>query len=121
MAAFVFAQLLQFHAIQKCLIHSICDATAGWRATCVRANISGRVMHDFLRTAVRNLERAGVPRDVARRLTRHTTESVYARYHIVNSRDLSDAVMRWTACHSYLDSTRKGAPNGQSPEYSPDT
>ena len=36
-----------------------------WRTACRAAGCPGRVPHDFRRTAVRNLERAGVPRKVA--------------------------------------------------------
>jgi integrase len=76
------------------------DYYAGWRAACTRAKLPGRLMHDFRRTAVRNLERAGVSRDVARRLTGHKTDSVYARYNIVNTRDLSEAAERLAAHHA---------------------
>jgi hypothetical protein len=40
---------------------------------------------------VRNLERAGVPRSTAMKLTGHKTEAVYRRYAIVAESDLREA------------------------------
>lgn len=41
-------------------------------------------MHDYRRTQVRNLERSGVPRSNAMKMTGHKTEAVYSRYAIVD-------------------------------------
>jgi integrase len=59
-----------------------------------QARLADRVPHDFRRTAVRNLERAGVPRSVAMKLTGHKTESVYLQYAIVCEADLREAVTK---------------------------
>jgi integrase len=65
-----------------------------WLTACRRAGVPGRLLHDFRRTAVRNLERAAVPRAVAMKLTGHKTESVYRRYAIVSDQDLREATLR---------------------------
>ncbi|MCI0548909.1 MAG: site-specific integrase [Candidatus Rokubacteria bacterium] len=55
-----------------------------WKVACRLAGVPGRLIHDFRRTAVRNLERAGVPRSTAMKMVGHKTESVYRRYAIVD-------------------------------------
>src|SRR5262249_26460190 len=52
------------------------------------------IPHDFRRTVVRSLERAGVARSVAMKLTGHRTEAVYRRYAIVSEADLAAGVQR---------------------------
>ena len=69
------------------------DVRGGVRIV-VRRRLVGRIVHDLRRTAVRNLERAAVPRSVATQGTGHTTESVYRRYAIVAEADLREGVAK---------------------------
>ncbi|WP_447983231.1 tyrosine-type recombinase/integrase [Nitrospira sp. Nam74] len=77
----------------------ILDFRKAWSDACTRAGVPGRIPHDFRRTAVRNLERAGVPRSVAMKLTGHKTESVYRRYAIVSEADLADGMKKLATLH----------------------
>ncbi len=88
------------------------DFYHAWHAACRRAAVAPRdgcavvvhpelldrpIPHDFRRTAVRNLVRAGVPRSIARLLTGHKTESVFERYNITSEQDLADGVEKLAA------------------------
>ncbi len=78
-----------------------------WRAACEQAglgktvevgpgrkNWQGMIPHDFRRTAVRNMERLGIARSVAMKVTGHKTESIYRRYAIVSEADMQEATRR---------------------------
>ena len=75
------------------------DFRKAWKIACRAAGAGDRIPHDFRRTAVRNLERAGVPRSVAMKLTGHKTESVYRRYVIVSEADLSEGLTKLARLH----------------------
>ena len=68
-----------------------------WATACRAAGVPGRVLHDFRRTAVRNLVRAGVPERVAMQLVGWKSRQMLDRYHIVNTSDLLEAVRRLDA------------------------
>ena len=50
-----------------------------FKTACKMASCPGRVPHDFRRSAVRNLTRAGVPQSVAMKMTGHKTDRQYLR------------------------------------------
>jgi integrase len=106
------------------------DLRGAWAVACRAAGVAGRLVHDLRRSAVRNLERAGVSRSVAMQLTGHKTEAVYRRYAIVAEGDLTAGVAKLAALHqeqagvsptvvpfasgTYSGTTRRrGAPRGQ--------
>src|SRR6266568_2179701 len=64
------------------------DLYGAWDRACRTAGVAGLVPHDLRRSAVRNLERASVPRATAMKLVGHKTEAIYRRYAIVVESDL---------------------------------
>jgi integrase len=55
-----------------------------WSKACKKAGFAGLIPHDLRRTAVRNLERAGVPRCAAMAMVGRPTDSIYRRRAIAN-------------------------------------
>lgn len=62
-----------------------------WKNACRAAGMPDRLIHDFRRTAVRNLIRAGVQQAIAMKITGHKTSSIYRRYLIVDEELLAQA------------------------------
>ena len=80
-----------------------------WKKACEKVGLPGLLFHDLRRSAVRNLERASVPRSVAMKLTGHKTESIYRRYAIVAEADLREAGVKLSASLGEADSSQKGS------------
>ena len=69
------------------------DFRVAWSKMCKAAKVD-ILLHDFRRSAIRNMIRAGVPEKTAMRISGHVTRAVFDRYDIGSDADLSEAAER---------------------------
>jgi integrase len=84
---------LVFYREGRHLGSPVADFDKVWQRACDKVGL--RVLfHDFRRSAVRNLMRAGVDQAVAMQITGHKTAAIFQRYNITDERDLQAAMGR---------------------------
>jgi integrase len=86
----------------------IVDPRFAWYALTIKSNLgryvsavrrngapykkyAGLNLHDFRRSAIRNMVRRGVLQSVAKKISGHKTDSVFQRYNITDESDLAEA------------------------------
>lgn len=77
----------------------------GFVEACVAAGVPNLRFHDLRRSAIRNMERAGIPRKIAMEISGHKTEAVYRRYDIVSPQDIRLAAAKM---ENYFEGLKSG-------------
>jgi integrase len=75
------------------------DFRKAWALACERGGVAGKTPSDFRQTAVRNLERAGVPRQAAMAMVGHRSDSIYRRYPLADETMLKESAANLAALH----------------------
>jgi integrase len=89
------------------------DFRKTWANACEAAGYPGKLLHDFRRSAVRTLERSGVPRSTAMAMVGHKTESIYRRYAIVDEQMHREAAAKLDTWHIEQQAKAASARKGQ--------
>ena len=68
-----------------------------WKRVCKETKVGDKLLHDFRRTAVRNMIQAGIPERFAMQISGRRTRSVFERYTIASDSDLRLAATKHEA------------------------
>jgi integrase len=106
----------------------VIDFRKSWQRACIAAGVGrmvkdetdpdgerefyvGRLFHDLRRSAIRDLVRAGVSPTIARGISGHQSDEVFARYDIVSTKDMKDALAKAQRYRRETDNSREHGQN----------
>jgi integrase len=70
------------------------DFRKGWKKLCENAGFKGLHIHDFRRSAARELRKAGVPESTIMDIGGWKTREMFKRYAITDSKDIAAAIAK---------------------------
>jgi integrase len=79
---------LVFHHGDKPIV----DIRKAWHTACKKAGVPNLLFHDLRRSAVKNMDEAGISRDVAMSISGHKTQSMFSRYNITTTKRARQAL-----------------------------
>jgi integrase len=79
---------LVFHHGGKAIV----DIRKAWHSACRKAGVPKLLFHDLRRSAAKNMDEAGISRDVAMSITGHKTQSMFSRYNITTTKRARQAL-----------------------------
>ena len=81
-----------FRRLQTGRLKKVKNLEKAWRKTKIDAETPHDFwIHDFRRSAIRNMDRAGISQRVAMEISGHKTRAIFDRYNIINENDLQEA------------------------------
>lgn len=88
---------------------AVTDFRRTWRTLAKKAGMPDLIFHDLRRSAVRNMVRSGISKQVAKLISGHQTDSVFDRYDITDTTDLADAARKLEARNGHGTGTHEMA------------
>jgi integrase len=70
------------------------DYLYAWRRACADAGLAGRLVYDLKRSAVADMVRAGIAREIGKKNTGHASDAMWDRYAVLEVRDQAAAIVQ---------------------------